>query len=572
LNPQSGEPSGQRDAVETVPDPGQALAAGTRTFFETRFDHDFSDVRVHADANAAKSAHAMSALAYTVGRDVVFGAAQYAPETETGRRLLAHELAHVVQQRHAGEPAQGAATDVSQPGDAAERRAEQAAEAVLGNRPVGNVGSIPAGTIHRVPVPTNGGEFDTTTYRPVNDAHRADAAGVGKIVGAHIELTFTPNSLVVADHIGLTQTVNTMESSVAGGPVSTPSSVGARNAALSLTAAEGEQGRAVDQGDSGDADTIPNTSPLYNVENTPGSIATTLTDVPANVAPHASRTRTAAGGFNSQTGTLADEPTRPITFAGQQYNQKFEVAALVLDGPMANTYLGTVEWGWNSDAAGTAALDPAAIRMVSAGAPTTAFMDAARKWNAASFTDPTTGSTHATADLPIIADDPASSIDDLHSGSTRAADRGTRNLIAWINMVNFQLTTLGAGVERTNKLFEKQALENALRTRSIGASVEVVETTSGPGADDVYVRITRGGRSVRTPVQKLKDGRTGTFAIPLERLVPLDGPLTVEIFEEDTLSADDLVARMSWPSPYEEPLRNAESYQGANYRVTVGFR
>ena len=77
---------------------GQALDAATREFFSARFGHDFANVRVHADAEAAESARALNALAYTVGRDVVFGAGQYAPENRAGKQLLAHELAHVVQQ------------------------------------------------------------------------------------------------------------------------------------------------------------------------------------------------------------------------------------------------------------------------------------------------------------------------------------------------------------------------------------------------------------------------------------------------------------------------------------------
>ena len=78
--------------------PGQPLDAGTRAFMEPRFGYDFSQVQVHTDARAAESARAVNALAYTVGRDVVFGTGQYAPETREGRRLLAHELTHVVQQ------------------------------------------------------------------------------------------------------------------------------------------------------------------------------------------------------------------------------------------------------------------------------------------------------------------------------------------------------------------------------------------------------------------------------------------------------------------------------------------
>ena len=79
--------------------PGQPVDEGTRTFMESRFGHDFSRVRVHTDGKAPESARAVNALAYTVGRDVVFGAGQYAPGTTAGRRLMAHELSHVVQQR-----------------------------------------------------------------------------------------------------------------------------------------------------------------------------------------------------------------------------------------------------------------------------------------------------------------------------------------------------------------------------------------------------------------------------------------------------------------------------------------
>ncbi len=77
---------------------GQPLPASERAFFEPRFGQDFSQVRVHTDAAAATSAHAVKALAFTVGSDVVFGTGKYAPGTGTGRRLIAHELTHVIQQ------------------------------------------------------------------------------------------------------------------------------------------------------------------------------------------------------------------------------------------------------------------------------------------------------------------------------------------------------------------------------------------------------------------------------------------------------------------------------------------
>ena len=87
---------------EVLGSPGQPLDQATRTFIEPRFGHDFSRVRVHMDAVAAESARAVNARAYTVGNDLVFGAGQYRPETDTGLNLLAHELTHTVQQGQVG--------------------------------------------------------------------------------------------------------------------------------------------------------------------------------------------------------------------------------------------------------------------------------------------------------------------------------------------------------------------------------------------------------------------------------------------------------------------------------------
>jgi Domain of unknown function (DUF4157) len=83
---------------EVLQTPGEPLGAPTRAFMEQHLGHDFSQVRVHADSRASDSARAVNATAYTVGKDIAFQAGQYRPETEIGKRLLAHELAHVVQQ------------------------------------------------------------------------------------------------------------------------------------------------------------------------------------------------------------------------------------------------------------------------------------------------------------------------------------------------------------------------------------------------------------------------------------------------------------------------------------------
>ncbi len=84
--------------------PGQPLDTATRSFMESGFGHDFGQVRIHTDGAAKTSTRAVDALAFTVGRDIVFGDGLYAPTTPKGQRLLAHELTHVVQQRGGAKP------------------------------------------------------------------------------------------------------------------------------------------------------------------------------------------------------------------------------------------------------------------------------------------------------------------------------------------------------------------------------------------------------------------------------------------------------------------------------------
>ncbi|MFN0140302.1 MAG: DUF4157 domain-containing protein [Pyrinomonadaceae bacterium] len=77
---------------------GRPLDKETRNFFEPRFGYDFSSVRIYTGSTAGQSAHSINARAYTQGNNIVFGSGEYRPETESGRRLLAHELAHTTQQ------------------------------------------------------------------------------------------------------------------------------------------------------------------------------------------------------------------------------------------------------------------------------------------------------------------------------------------------------------------------------------------------------------------------------------------------------------------------------------------
>ncbi len=109
---------------------GQPLDAGTRDLFESRFGHDFSKVRVHADAKAAESARAVNALAYTVGSSLVFGAGRFAPRSRPGQALLAHELTHVVQQSTNAGRVSPSNLEIGREDDTAERQAENTAQTI----------------------------------------------------------------------------------------------------------------------------------------------------------------------------------------------------------------------------------------------------------------------------------------------------------------------------------------------------------------------------------------------------------------------------------------------------------
>jgi hypothetical protein len=139
---------------------------------EPRFGHDFSRVRVHTDSKAAESARAVNALAYTVGRDVVFGAGQHVPGTSAGQRLLAHELAHVVQQKGVS------ASLLSPMKSGSEHGLEKEAETVstaIGQEQVSVLHQTQTLAIQRQGGGTGGGGAAPT-------AHRFSAEGVNVVV------------------------------------------------------------------------------------------------------------------------------------------------------------------------------------------------------------------------------------------------------------------------------------------------------------------------------------------------------------------------------------------------------
>src|SRR5215472_356615 len=123
---------------------GSPLEPGARSFLEDRMGADFSDVRVHTGSKADESARSINAHAYTVGTDVVFRSGAYEPESASGRHVLAHELAHVMQQKAgpvAGTPAAGG-INLSHPSDAFEQAAERSASQTMAG---GQVQTMPSG-------------------------------------------------------------------------------------------------------------------------------------------------------------------------------------------------------------------------------------------------------------------------------------------------------------------------------------------------------------------------------------------------------------------------------------------
>jgi hypothetical protein len=103
---------------------GEPIEEGMRTDLEAKLGDSFHDVRIHKDGEADAIARSVSANAFTTGADVYFAEGQFKPDSPEGKELIAHELAHVVQQR--GAPTTGPMR-VSQPGEPLEREAEQAA-------------------------------------------------------------------------------------------------------------------------------------------------------------------------------------------------------------------------------------------------------------------------------------------------------------------------------------------------------------------------------------------------------------------------------------------------------------
>jgi hypothetical protein len=196
----------------------QPLDRTTRGFMERRFGWDFSRIRVHADPTAARSALALGARAYTVGNDIVFGANAFHPTSSPGRSLLAHELAHSMQQRGSS------AHTISELGpahDAIEVEADRLAARALSASPATpapTVSSDAGAALRRAPIPVWGGKFDigkkgyTETYQVAGEQDRPDGTREKTVrPGVVLDLTFAPDPAVVdAEEISFVQSATTL--------------------------------------------------------------------------------------------------------------------------------------------------------------------------------------------------------------------------------------------------------------------------------------------------------------------------------------------------------------------------
>jgi hypothetical protein len=169
---------------EVLRSPSQPLDSDTRTFMESRFGHDFSQVRVHSDAKAAESAQVVNALAYTVGRDMVFAADRYRPKMDGGRKLIAHELTHVVQQNRQASQFQPR-LEIGKTNDATELQAETVAQRVTTAAPLASIDAISTPVLQR------------QEFQPWPGAIGTDVPGthqeIGNVISERVQRTGSPN-------------------------------------------------------------------------------------------------------------------------------------------------------------------------------------------------------------------------------------------------------------------------------------------------------------------------------------------------------------------------------------------
>jgi hypothetical protein len=325
---------------------GDALDPVVRADMERAYGMSFANVQVHSDAHAAALSSSLSARAFTVGEHIAFNRGEYRPGTIGGDAIIAHELAHVAQQRGSGP--QVARLGVEPERSVLETEANSSARRALLGESAAPANRARGLTLQRCTSPsfkTTGGEFKFEKYDKVDTDAGNDSA---KSVGVDVKIVFTPNGTVVSDKISFVQIVR----STMGG---TPDYLFPHQKGRSTTAAEGEEGWRVDRVDA-------MKSPNYGEQNT--GLAGGNTHFGS---------RTAAGAVDPA--WLTDRPTRSRS-PGQAVT--WRGFSFALDNP-GSKYLGGVQWGFDCSTGGAVSLVTPSV--ASMGDPAGIQRKALDRWN-----------------------------------------------------------------------------------------------------------------------------------------------------------------------------------------------
>lgn len=302
----------------------------------------------------------MDAAAYTVGSQIVFAEGRYQPGTAAGRRLLAHELAHVAQQPNASVP--GPHLEVGKPSDAAERAADAAAQHALVHGTTRTVDAIDASaTVRRTTVDSWAGTFDNDLQYDLKNEN--DGKGEGAY-SSPIQIRFTPKRVVRADKVALVQTA-----------VSTWNDqtwfIGNEAERKAMEARSTPSGTHIDQ------PSTSSTTPLVGMKNPPsgGDLAASVPGKFVRFGTPSAKDPESRKAWMFDPAGLGPIPDQVAA------SQSLETAALAVSGPQRGVYYGSVRWGWDKAAgAKTATLKP--FQSVSKDAPSAEFSRASELWNA----------------------------------------------------------------------------------------------------------------------------------------------------------------------------------------------
>ncbi len=355
-----GAPGDAGAAVERAAgDGGAPVDAAVRGRVEATTGADLSGVRVHTGAASQEAAAALQARAYTVGHDVHFGAGQYQPGTADGDKLIAHELAHTVQQGPAGGAPQGKLA-VSQPHDPAEAEADTVAEAAVASpwsgafRPTAPsqmmqpqvpiarraVGAM----LMRAPIKGNGyGDWDV-------EQKNLDAPKAGDPYNSRVTIRFDPNAKTVnATEIAFVQTIKTLNT---GGANAWPDATYTKREAKDHT--------------------------MVDAVTRFGMVGYDNAGKPYSVTPPGEKVPVAIVEPGSSPKPLKSATTRDWP-GWNQPNLKwsFETAAVAKAGKDANKIYGAVTWGFDVDKDNRLT----AHKVGFSGAASASFTEAVGKWN-----------------------------------------------------------------------------------------------------------------------------------------------------------------------------------------------